>query len=107
MRQIRSTYIEDDARIDVKLIIEKGMIRHFAINVAILLDDTYEDVYRIDTAHKGLHEQRFWISKVPTYLEEYRKEDYKQEFLEAKKSVLENFKKWIELHKNKRGGKHG
>lgn len=106
MREIHTTYIEDDARIDVRMIIDKGKIKHFAINVAVLFDDACEDVYRVDTAHDGLHEQKFWISDAPVYFEKNRREDHNQEFSEAKKKVLENFKKWIELYKNKRGDKY-
>lgn len=93
--------IENDAQIDFRLVIENGKIVHFSINLSLITEKENIDVYRVDTAHKGLHEQRFWISPKPKYLEKKRKENYNSEYNQKKKEVLENFERWIKLYKNK------
>ncbi|MBI4170309.1 MAG: hypothetical protein HY514_01335 [Candidatus Aenigmarchaeota archaeon] len=99
--------IKNDIRIDVRFIKEKKRIVHFAINVALLIDGKAEDVFRIDTAHKGLHVMRFWISTKLKYLENKRKDDYRYEFNKWKKEVIENFEKWAEIYRRtKEGGKY-
>lgn len=98
------THIDNGARIDFRLVIEKGKVVHFSINIAIITESGMEDVYRVDTAHKGLHEQRFWISSKPKYSEKTRKTDYTQDFNEKKREALENFARWVKLYKNKSGG---
>lgn len=95
------THIEDDARIDFRFEIEKGKIVHFSINISIMTDDGNIDVYRVDTAHQGLHEQKFWISPKPKYLEKERKDNYNDEFNRRKKEILENFGRWAKLYKRK------
>lgn len=101
MREKHLTYIEEDARIDFRFIVEQGKIRHFSINVSIIIESKNIDVYRVDTAHKGLHEQRFWINLKPKYLEKEKKDDYTTVFNQKKQAVLENFKKWVYLFKSK------
>ena len=92
--------VHGDVRIDTRILLERKIIRHFAINVAIIREngDT-EDVFRVDTAHKGLHKMRFWISIEPEYLEKARKENYNNEFNEWTKNVDENFVSWVKTYK--------
>ena len=93
--------IEDDAQIDFRLEIENGKVVHFSINLSIITDKGNIDIYRVDTAHQGLHEQKFWISPKPKYIEKRRKENYDSDYSQKKKEVLENFEKWVKLYKNK------
>ncbi len=97
------TRIIDDIRIDFRFEIEDGRIRHFCINVCLIEKEGTEDVFRVDTAHKGLHVQKFWISNEPKYLENKRKDEYNPEFNYWKREVLENFENWVKLYKDKKG----
>lgn len=92
-------------RIDVRWVIKKGKINDFAINLSLLEEDKAIDVYRVDTKHGYLHEQRFWISPKPEALDL----DYNTAFVEKKNEVLENFTRWIRLfiEARKRGEVYG
>ena len=48
--------------IDVRIEVEKGDVLNFAINYRVLINGKWRQVYRIDTAHGYLHEQRYWIN---------------------------------------------
>jgi len=104
MKEKHIIEIHSDVRIDTRMIIDRKIIRHFAINVAIIQEngDT-EDVFRVDTAHKGLHKMRFWISAEPEYIEKTRKENYTNDFNEWAKIVDENFASWAKTYKRKKG----
>ena len=103
-KHISQTLVEGNARLDFKLEIELRKIKHFSINVALISENGSEDVFRVDTAHERLHTQKFWISPEPAWLEDEGKGDYLQDFLYWKKEVLENFERWIELFRKKKGG---
>lgn len=90
-----------DGRIDWRMLIRKGRVVHFAINVSILDEEKCRDVFRIDTAHRGLHVQKFWISPKPSYMEAKRKDDYTADFREWKREVFENAKRWCRLWEEK------
>lgn len=95
--------IHDDIRIDTRIILDKKIVKHFAINVAIIRENgNAEDVFRVDTAHRGLHEMRFWISPEPKYLEKNKKKNYKNDFDEWVKTVDESFRIWVKTYKEKR-----
>lgn len=98
-KEFHITEIKDDARIDFSWKMIKGKITFFAINVSLLEDDERHDVYRVDTSHGYLHEQKFWRSPKPKKLEEM---DYNAAFIASKKEVLENFERWIALFKKRR-----
>lgn len=51
--------------IDVKLFIEKRNIVKFSLNYRTLVNERWENVYRIDSYHDYVHEQRFWVSNEP------------------------------------------
>lgn len=88
----------DVVRLDFRWVIEKGKIKDFAINVSLLKDDTSADVFRVDTKHGYLHEQRFWASPKFKALDM----DYNTAFIEKKKEVFENYDRWIKLFKESR-----
>lgn len=85
------------ARLDFRWVIEKKKITDFAINVS-LLDGKHTDIYRVDTKHGFLHEQKFWISPRPIPLDM----DYNAAFIEKKKEVFKNHMGWIKLFKEAR-----
>lgn len=88
----------DVARLDFRWVIKRGKIIDFAINISLLEDEKSTDVYRVDTKHKYLHEQKFWISPKPKELDM----DYNAAFVEKKKEVFENYERWIKLFKEAR-----
>lgn len=88
----------DVVRLDFRWIIEKRRIKDFAINVSLLEDDKADDVFRVDTKHGYLHEQRFWRTPKPVALDM----DYNTAFVEKKKEVLENYERWVKLFKESR-----
>ncbi len=88
----------DVARLDFRWMIKKGKVIDFAINASLLEDGKFTDVYRVDTKHGYLHEQRFWISPKPIPLDM----DYNSAFVERKKEVFEKHERWIRLFKEAR-----
>jgi len=97
--EIRELPTGDVVRIDFRFVAEKGKIKDFAINVALVKDEKTEDVYRVDTKHKYLHEQRFWISPEPKELDYV---NYNVAFKDKKEEVLKNYEKWVKCFKAKR-----
>jgi len=64
MRRIKKfkKHLGSDNIIDVKLEMCDNCIRGFAINLRCLIEGKWYEVYRVDTAHGYLHEQRYWVS---------------------------------------------
>ena len=69
--EIESVLGSTDA-IDIRIEVEKGEVLSFSVNYRILVNGKWHQVYRIDTAHGYLHEQRYWISveSIPLRLKE-------------------------------------
>jgi len=93
--------IENNIRTDFRFIMDKGKVKYFCINVSLLKGTERKNVFRVDTAHKGLHFQKFWISNEPKYLENKRKDDYKSDFVQWKREVKENYRRWVENFRKK------
>lgn len=51
--------------LDIKLEIESNKVVSFALNYRTKIEGSFYEVYRIDTAHSYLHEQRYWLSPEP------------------------------------------
>lgn len=96
--EIRDLPDGDVVRLDFRWVIDKGKINDFAINVSLLENAKSVDVYRADTKHGHLHEQRFWISKKPRPLDM----SYNAAFAKGKNEVFENYARWIKLFKEAR-----
>ncbi len=88
----------DAARLDFRWVIKRRRIIDFAINISLLEGEKSIDVFRVDTKHEYLHEQRFWISPKPKPLNM----DYNVAFVEKKKEVFKNYERWIKLFKEAR-----
>lgn len=56
------------------------------------------DVYRVDTKHEYLHEQRFWISGKPKPLDM----NYDVAFVKKKDEMFKNYARWVKLFKEAR-----
>lgn len=100
IREKHFTHVENETRVDIRFKTKKGEVVDFSINVSFIKNDKRKDVYRVDTAHGYLHEQRFWRSPRPKSLENLYP-DYNTAFNQKKKEVMENFKRWIKLFKKK------
>src|SRR5438445_8854055 len=85
-------------RLDFKWATKKKIILDFSINVSMIEDENMIEIYRIDTNHGYLHEHRFWKTNKPTRLNI----GYNQAFIEKKKEVLNNYKRWVLLFKKNR-----
>lgn len=95
---------DDGVRIDIKQVIEGSKVKYFAINVSLIVGDTRHDVFRVDTAHGYLHQQRFWISDKPEKLQSEKKKDYKGDLGNWKDKVIKNYKEYVELYRKKLKG---
>lgn len=51
--------------IDVRLTTEKSEVVDFVLNYRAKFEDVWYQVYRVDTSHGYLHEQRLWITPEP------------------------------------------
>ena len=57
--------LSSDTILDVKIEVERGEIQEFALNLRCKIDNKWREIYRIDTAHGYLHEQKYWLSAKP------------------------------------------
>lgn len=51
--------------LDVKLKVERKKVVDFSLNYRAKIEENFFEVYRVDTAHGLLHEQRFWLTPEP------------------------------------------
>ena len=51
--------------LDVKIEIEGGHVVGFALNYRTYVNGKFHEIYRVDTAHDYLHEQKYWLSHEP------------------------------------------
>jgi len=65
-----SKFLTSEDLVDITLEIKKKKIKKFALNYRALIDNRWEQIYRIDNFHGFLHEQRFWRGKDPIPIEE-------------------------------------
>ena len=91
-------------RVDARGLMRRKKLIYFAINVSLSDGDEENDVFRVDTAHRGLHVRKFWIGSEPKYLEEKRKEDYTVEFREWSREVSNQCRRWCAFWKKKDNG---
>lgn len=99
-KEYHYTLVSNEARIDIRWKMIGKKITFFAINLGLLKGDSIEEVYRVDTAHGYLHEQRFWVSPRPKRLDQT---DYNTAFVQKKEQVITNMKRWVELYKKVKG----
>lgn len=85
--------------IDVRIIKEDNKITGFVINLRCKFGDVWYQVYRVDTCHEYLHEQRFWISPEPIPLpsqETFSFENLFNFFMSQIKQNYERYRKYYE-----------
>jgi len=84
--------LTDEDHLDIRLVIESGKTVGFVLNLRCRIGDAWHQVYRVDTAHGYLHEQRFWISPEPIALIKHVPLEYMYEFY--LNQIRENFRKY-------------
>lgn len=87
--------------LDVRLEIEGGDLKGFALNLRCKIEDVWYQVYRVDTAHGYLHEQRFWISPEPMPLMQHGALQHVFEFY--MEQMRENFERYRKYYLEKMG----
>jgi len=85
--------------LDVKLVIENIKIIGFVINYRAKIKDYWHAVYRIDTCHNYLHEQRFWLNPEPIKLPKTLPLQYTFNFY--LEQIKENFERYKQYYKEK------
>lgn len=50
-REKHTRLMFDDVRVDIRQVMEGRKIKHFVINVAMIIDNSLHDVFRVDIAH--------------------------------------------------------
>lgn len=96
--------LSDEDLLDVELEIDKDKVVGFALNYRTKTEESFYEVYRVDTAHGYLHEQKYWISPDPIPIMGFVGDlNYNATFyvLEIKK----NFEKYKKYFLQKRGEK--
>ncbi|MBI4044639.1 MAG: hypothetical protein HY392_02940 [Candidatus Diapherotrites archaeon] len=82
--------------LDVKLKIENNIVEAFALNYRTKIEESFYEVYRVDTAHGFLHEQRYWITPEPIPIPAMGKDlnDIFNFYLDQIKENFERYKKY-------------
>lgn len=57
--------LSPDDVLDVNLEVERNKVTGFSLNYRTKIGESFFEVYRVDTAHASLHEQRYWITPEP------------------------------------------
>jgi hypothetical protein len=101
--------LTNEDKIDVKLFQEGKEIVKFSLNYRALINDKWFVVYRIDSYHKFLHEQKFWISDKPISIPRTSYIITGEEVNWLLKKTFENYKHYRSLFETSfnEGGKYG
>lgn len=106
-----ASYLSSDDVLDIRIEVGKGEVLGFSINYRILVDDDWCQVYRVDTAHGYLHEQRYWIGteSIPLKSKEARFATRKELFSHCLDDVKQNHELYrkLRLEKLKESGRNG
>jgi len=87
--------------IDVRIVKEKRKISGFVINLRCKFEDVWYQVYRVDTCHEYLHEQRFWISPEPISLPTFEGYSLHYVFEFYMKEVKENYERYRKYYEER------
>lgn len=99
MRKKQWFLIFNHARIDVTLIVEKGKMVGFSLNLSIE-EGEKKDVIRWDTAHGYLHKHEFWRTAKTIKERKYENVPLDVVFKDVYIDLIKNWKKYIERWKN-------
>jgi len=94
-----SKFLTSEDILDITLEIKKKQIVKFALNYRALINNKWEQIYRVDNFHGFLHEQRFWRTKEPIPVEENLPNNIiVNKYVDY---IIENFQKFKEYFKKK------
>jgi hypothetical protein len=93
--------IEEKDILDGKLFQEGGVIVKFSLNYRAEIDGKWYEIYRIDSYHKFIHEQKFWRSDKPTTIRRTPILVRGEEVNEWIKQIQENYKRYRSLFEKK------
>jgi len=77
---------------------EKDKLTGFAINYTGKIKDKWHEIYRVDTAHGFLHEQKLWKTRDPIPLPEFEKMALYDVFNIFLEKLKNNWKLYRELY---------
>ena len=82
--------------LDVKMEFEKNSVIGFSLNYRAKIGENFFAIYRVDTAHGFLHEQRYWITPEPIPIPTMGKElnDIFNFYLEQIRQNFERYRKY-------------
>jgi len=89
----------NQARVDVALIIERGKVVAFSLNLSIEGDGEKRDVVRWDTAHGYLHKHEFWRTTKTIKEKYFEKISLDKMFVEVYNDLLKNWEKYVKKFK--------
>ena len=89
--------------LDAEIRIKEGHITGFALNLRCRIEGLWHQIYRVDTAHGYLHEQRYWISPEPMPLMQQTSLDYAFEFY--MRQMKDNFERYRKYYIEKMKGR--
>lgn len=87
--------------IDVRIIKEDNKITGFVINLRCKFSDVWYQVYRVDTCHEYLHEQRFWISPEPIPLPRQETFSFENLFNFFMSQIRQNYERYRKYYEEK------
>ena len=84
--------------LDIKLEVKKNRVVRFYLNYRARLGENYFQIYRVDTAHGFIHEQRYWITPEPIPIPRMGKElkDVFEFYLDSIKDNFKRYRKYYE-----------
>ncbi|MBU0530397.1 MAG: hypothetical protein ABIH52_03725 [Candidatus Aenigmatarchaeota archaeon] len=94
--------LNTDTILDVKLEVESTEIKEFALNMRCKMGNKWYEVYRVDTAHGYLHEQKYWISEKPIPI--VRETSLRHIFEYYMEQIKNNFERYKKYYLERRGG---
>lgn len=84
--------------LDIKLEVRKNRVVGFSLNYRAKIGKSYFQIYRVDTAHGFIHEQRYWITPEPIPIPRMGKElkDVFEFYLDSIKDNFKRYRKYYE-----------
>lgn len=82
--------------LDVKLMIKNNKAEDFTLNYRTKINEKFFEVYRVDTAHGFLHEQKYWLTTKPIPIPSLGRDlsDIFNFYLDEIKENFERYKKY-------------
>lgn len=87
--------------IDVRIVKDGGEVTGFVLNLRCVIAGMWRVVYRVDTAHGYLHEQRFWLSPEPIKLPMMEGMSLRYLFNYFINSIRQNFERFRKYYERK------